>query len=357
MYKLFGILFLSVICIMLNACNVKEKHSAISTNNKNENSSMFVPEKTKESSTSTLDKEINTPTINTPRNTLSENKNNVKDKIIDDTSKWNHPTRDVFEKYSYHVDKLEFLKDGVYPVFYISINDIVHNCMEINSLDFINELAKANGFWSFEIITKEEQVNQPYEYSFFVNKLKVICDNHYKRVEKFYEYIKRNEKEEIYENILTEDTTIRDQSQFELVYKGFKINKNTTVDEVIKKIGTGTADESNNYGYIGVSGDVHYARMSYPKDIPIFDIVTTGGDRFANGSIAYLDITDTKDRLVNKGNTYDELFECYGGPNWIVYKNGMLYKCKVFSKNGYKEYLEFDFSENQKIERVLICYR
>jgi len=281
----------------------------------------------------------------------------MKEQVIENTSEWDHPTKAVFEKYSYIIDKVELLNGGVYPVFHIGIEGHAPIHKDINDIDFIKELSQANGFWSFEIITREDQINQPYERSFSVNKLKVACNSDSKTVERFFEITKGSDGQgdSIYEKIFSQESSNIDKDNFEFTYNGFKINKDTTIDEVIKNIGTGTADESNNYGYIGVSRDMHYSRMAYPKDSPVFDIITAGVSQYPD-TIEYLDITDAGTKMVKKGDSVDKLFECYGQPDLTAKKEDKVVSCKYLSGRSISEYLEFDITESGEIERIILHY-
>lgn len=93
-------------------------------------------------------------------------KDRVITKVITDIAKWNHPTKEVFEKYGYNLTKIEFTQNNTYPIFYVNSDlDYV-----FSNEPFLEELAKNNGYWNFTI-------------KIGIQSLEVTCNKKQKKIE------------------------------------------------------------------------------------------------------------------------------------------------------------------------------
>ena len=75
-------------------------------------------------------------------------------KVISDILNWKHPTKEVFEKYGFKIEKVEL--DGNYPILYVKYNE---NSIEEKTVfeKISQEIFKANGYWDFKIV---DEVNK-----------------------------------------------------------------------------------------------------------------------------------------------------------------------------------------------------
>lgn len=73
---------------------------------------------------------------------------------ITDTEKWNHPTKKVFIDNGFKVEKVELINEKKFPIFYIKAENKEEEY--IYNKEFIKEVAKANGYWSFKIVEGEK---------------------------------------------------------------------------------------------------------------------------------------------------------------------------------------------------------
>lgn len=74
--------------------------------------------------------------------------------VITDISNWKHPVKAVFKEYNLKLIKVELINNNVYPIFYI--DDFSGNY--ISDIDLFKEVAKANGYWDYKIIFKDDFV-------------------------------------------------------------------------------------------------------------------------------------------------------------------------------------------------------
>ena len=75
-------------------------------------------------------------------------------KVISDILNWKRPTKEVFEKYGFKIEKVEL--DGNYPILYVKYNE---NSIEEKTVfeKISQEIFKANGYWDFKIV---DEVNK-----------------------------------------------------------------------------------------------------------------------------------------------------------------------------------------------------
>jgi hypothetical protein len=77
----------------------------------------------------------------------------------EDLDNWNHPVKDVFKKNNVQIEKVDFLRNNKYPLFYVEF----YYKLNYDSADYfekiIDNVAKANAYWDFEIIDKENKLD------------------------------------------------------------------------------------------------------------------------------------------------------------------------------------------------------
>ncbi len=79
-------------------------------------------------------------------------------KVISDTGSWSHPTKKVFATVGLAVSRIEFYKDGTYPVFFVvgpgsSLPSRQNRTSATDKL--ATQLLKANSGWPFEIVAQD----------------------------------------------------------------------------------------------------------------------------------------------------------------------------------------------------------
>ena len=76
--------------------------------------------------------------------------------VISNIEKWNHPTKKVFIDNGFKVEKVELINEKKFPIFYIKAEN--KEAEYIYNEEFIKEVAKANGYWDYKIIFKDDFV-------------------------------------------------------------------------------------------------------------------------------------------------------------------------------------------------------
>lgn len=105
---------------------------------------------------------------------------NAANQVITDFKKWNHPTKNIFINHGITINRVEII-DKVKPVFFVLL-PITASIYDTEGMEVIlNELAKANGYWSYRIIDSTK-VGVDFD-------VEVICDPKKKSVIKI-DYLK-----------------------------------------------------------------------------------------------------------------------------------------------------------------------
>lgn len=89
-------------------------------------------------------------------NTVIQTKEKTSDEVqvIQDMSGWNHPTKNVFDRYGLQLLKVELSNDQTYPTFYLSTDP---QRLLVDPI-FQYELAEANGYWDYKMIYDDQYV-------------------------------------------------------------------------------------------------------------------------------------------------------------------------------------------------------
>ncbi|MDF2505689.1 hypothetical protein [Clostridium sp.] len=84
---------------------------------------------------------------------------------IVDIDEWNHPVKYVFKNANIQVKKVEFKNNKTYPIFYVSLSKNIDTNNKTYYKNLIKQIATANGYWDYEIIDTNKNLD-----------IKVICD-------------------------------------------------------------------------------------------------------------------------------------------------------------------------------------
>lgn len=76
------------------------------------------------------------------------------DKVISDIAHWEHPVKSVLAAEKLELYKVELFKSGTYPVFYVK----ALTTQNANNKAFLNQLAKQNSYWDFEIKDQKHSI-------------------------------------------------------------------------------------------------------------------------------------------------------------------------------------------------------
>jgi len=147
------------------------------------------------------------------------------------------------------------------------------------------------------------------------------------------------------------------EDDFIITYKKNKITVGKFSEELFKNIGSGTANDNNNWGFVGFDDKDNYKYYShgYPSDNPLFIVRTK--TNIANGSIIISDIDVTKmgtNRQIKLGSKSDEISSAYGKPNKILDFDDNITNYEYYYKNKILDfYLD---SKTNKVTQIIIRY-
>lgn len=143
-------------------------------------------------------------------------------------------------------------------------------------------------------------------------------------------------KNESAKNLTTPDNTINNETNtslpvtkidtgntltnkdFSVNYKEVEITLDSSVEELLKILGNGTANEDNNFGFVGWDKDKKYKyhNHGYPENSPTFYIMTRTDVKSGNVILNEIDITILgSNREIKKDDSYDKMLETYGEPS------------------------------------------
>lgn len=116
----------------------------------------------------------------------------------------------------------------------------------------------------------------------------------------------------------TQEITPLHNNDFLITYNNLEIKLDDSVEDLINKIGSGTANEKNNLGFIGWDKDKKYKYNShgYPKTSPDFFIITKTNIENGEVIIFEIDITSKGTKSgINKDSNIDDILKIYGEPS------------------------------------------
>jgi predicted small lipoprotein YifL len=93
------------------------------------------------------------------------NTTNDNSDTITDIASWNHPVKYVFNNANITVIKVAFKNNKTYPIFYVNLSKDLNDENETYYKNLVNQVATANGYWDYEIIDENKNVD-----------IKVTCD-------------------------------------------------------------------------------------------------------------------------------------------------------------------------------------
>ena len=152
MRKIALSMILIVILIGVSGCINKSVSKGNTTKNTATQNTVSSDIKSNQSGNSV--KEVDSPKIN-----------NEDSDIITDITSWNHPVKYVFKNAGVDVEKVVFENNKTYPIFYVNLSNNLDDNNKIYYKNLINQVATANGYWDYEIIDQNKNVD-----------IKVSCD-------------------------------------------------------------------------------------------------------------------------------------------------------------------------------------
>jgi hypothetical protein len=225
---------------------------------------------------------------------------------ITDIDNWQNPVKTLFENYSITLKKVELLKNKTYPIFYLEYGgELLSECDYYSLLN----IAKANGYWSYKLVGEEDKIS-----------VEVDCDRNNKKLLKATIYRqeangdKTDTKKDIYEYHVYENNHNKlNNKDFDVTISGLHITKDMGINAVTDQIGTGTASENNNYGYIGRSLDGHDRNgYGYNENNVNYNLIS-----FDECDLERIDIDSTV-RGLHYGDSKNKLVALYGNPNFEI---------------------------------------
>lgn len=144
---------------------------------------------------------------------------------------------------------------------------------------------------------------------------------------------------------------LRDKD-FIVEYNEVKFTVGEATNKVLTELGQGTANEKNNFGFIGWDNENKFKFYShgYPKDTPIIELITKVSVIDGTSIINRVDISKIgTQRNLKEGDSFDKMVELYGEPEVEGKNNGV----KYFYLKGNKK-LEIIFNKNKEILKIFI---
>lgn len=143
-----------------NSGNNVQSINKVNADNTSVNESNSV--NTANNNTSSNNSENKTLEINSPK---GNSNNNIDSNTITDINSWSHPVKYVFNNANIQIQKVEFKENKTYPIFYVNLTKNIDSENKTYYKNLINQLAIANGYWNYEIVDIQKDIN-----------IKVICD-------------------------------------------------------------------------------------------------------------------------------------------------------------------------------------
>ena len=141
---------------IVNSSNTANSINSSNTVNLAPNSANTVSQENNDTNVQNKSEEINSP---------KGDNTNMNSDTITDINAWNHPVKYVFKNANIQVEKVDFKNNKTYPIFYVNLTKNIDSDNKIYYTNLINQVATANGYWDYEIIDTQKNVN-----------IKVVCD-------------------------------------------------------------------------------------------------------------------------------------------------------------------------------------
>jgi len=138
---------------------------------------------------------------------------------------------------------------------------------------------------------------------------------------------------------------------FEVTYDNLVIKPGMEARDIINKLGNGSADEDNNYGFTGWSEDNKY--KCYRHEYRSFSIYTRVNVIDGTSIVSQISLDDIPTgRGIRNGSTYRDLLRIYGAPSYDEDREG-----KIYSVYKYCDFtLTFGISEDKIIDEIIMTY-
>lgn len=140
-------------------------------------------------------------------------------------------------------------------------------------------------------------------------------------------------------------------SDFEITYDNLVIKPGMEAKDIINRLGNGSADEDNNYGFTGWSGDNKY--KYYRHEYGSFSIYTKVNIIDGTSIVSQISLNDVPtERGVRNGSPYRDLLRIYGAPAYDEDRDG-----KIYSIYKYHDFtLTFGINGDKIIDEITMTY-
>jgi hypothetical protein len=104
-------------------------------------------------------------------------------------------------------------------------------------------------------------------------------------------------------------------SDFEIMFQNTHIFIGLQTKELVDKLGDGTADESNNYGFVGNDPDYKYKyyMRGYPKEEPVIEVYTREEIVSGDSEVSQINLLNYQTNRGSKvGDKVDSVKQSYG---------------------------------------------
>jgi hypothetical protein len=264
---------------------------------------------------------------------------------INDIEHWNHPVKKLLEGYGIGIDEVELLNNKTYPIFNLGYTDgLLDECYYSD----LWNIAEANGFWNYKLCSDD---------SYDENKsVEVFCDRSKRILIKAVIYEKEQDGSKSLNKVETDRyfvnkytrNTLKD-NDFKVKIGNVEVSKQSGLAEIVRKYGTGSADESNNAGYIGRTPDGHQRRRyGYPKNNPIYNLIILDDQELER-----IDVNLTIKGL-HIGDSYNKMINQYGKPSFEILRGRDRVSEYVYS---YKDMQFQVLIYNNKVNNISIQYQ
>jgi len=144
-----------------------------------------------------------------------------------------------------------------------------------------------------------------------------------------------------------------DNDDFIVTYNNVSLSLGNDAGKVLQQLGQGTANENNNFGFVGYHDENKYKIFmhGYPTSSPIVTLYSKVTISDGTSIISQLDITNLgTNRGLGKKDSYSKMIALYGNPKKEVTENNIT-KCSYSFEN--KE-LDIFYNSIKEIVQILL---
>ncbi|MCY6485770.1 hypothetical protein OW763_15715 [Clostridium aestuarii] len=147
-----------------------------------------------------------------------------------------------------------------------------------------------------------------------------------------------------------------EKSDFSVDYEGVVLNLGSNIKELVDKLGNGTANEKNNFGFIGWDEENKnkFFQRSYPEKKSKLHIINKVNVIEGISNIEQINFGEVGTvRGIKNGDTYDKLIGIYGKPSEEVKGENDSHIC-IYKYENKK--LIFNLDKQKIIKKILLEY-